>query len=340
MSQTRVRNGVGSAVMTLCMALGACGGGSGSEMTTGAICESLPPLAKKDTYKVGFAQLWEDNGPWRNANTKSMMDEATKRGYELVYDPGTKADASEQVARMNALIAAKVDVIFIAPHDETILAPSVVAARKACIPTFIVDRAVNTTIAVPGTDYVSYLGSDFRREGELTAVWLITKTGGQAKIIELEGTIGSSPGVQRKQGFDAKIASQAGMSLLVSESGDFDQTKGYDLTKKLVPMYPTANVIYSHNDAMSFGVIQALTELGKVPGQDITIVSIDGTKEGTQDIIDGSIAEITECNPKFGPVAFDTMLKYANGEQIPLEIKNVDRVFDQTNAAAYLPEAF
>jgi len=337
---SKTKRWIGALGIAATLTLAGCGGGDGTTMQTGDLCSTLPPLPLKDTYRVGFAQLYENNGPWRNANTKSMMDEALKRGYELVYNPGTKADASEQVERMQELIAAKVDAIFLAPHDETILAPSVVAARKACIPVFIEDRAVNTDIAIPGVDYVSYIGSDFRKEGELTADWLIAKTGGQAQIIEIEGTIGSSPGVQRKQGFDAQIAGQPGMSLLVSQSGDFDQQKGHDLALQLVPQYPTANVIYSHNDAMSFGIIQALGELGKVPGQDITIVSIDGTQQGTEDIINGQIAEITECNPKFGPLAFDTMLSYARGEQVPLELKNVDRVFDATTAAAYLPEAF
>ena len=321
--------------------LGACGGGSSTTTKTGeALCTSLPPLKQKASYKVGFAQLWEDHGPWRDANTASMMSEAAKRGYELVYDPGTKADPVEQVARMQALIDAKVDAIFLAPHDETVLAPSVVAARKACIPVFIVDRAVNTSIAVPGVDYVSYLGSDFRKEGELTADWLIKKTGGAGKIIELEGTVGSSPAIQRKQGFDAKIAAQAGMSIVVSQSGDFAQQKGHDLTMQLVPANPTATIIYSHNDGMSFGVLEALKELNKVPGQDIMVLSIDGTKKATQDVIDGTLAVVTECNPKYGPIAFDTLEKYARGETVPLELKNTDRVFDSTNAADYLPEAF
>ena len=304
------------------------------------VCDGLPPLAMKSTYRVGFAQLWEDNGPWRNANTASMQDEAAKRGYELVFDPGTKSDPAEQVDRMQALIDAKVDAIFLAPHDEAVLAPSVVAARKACIPTFIVDRAVNPAIAIPGTDYVSYLGSDFRLEGEQTADWLIAKTAGKAEIIELEGTVGSSPGVLRKQGFDERIKNAPGMKLLASESADFDEAKAYAATLRLVPQYPTATVIYSHNDGMSFGVLTALLELGKVPGKDILIVSIDGTKKATQDILDGKIGEVTECNPKFGPIAFDTMENYAAGLPVPVVVKNVDRVFDLGNAADYLPEAF
>jgi ribose transport system substrate-binding protein len=331
--------GISATVTASAFTLGACSSG-GTTTQMGAVCTSLPPLEQKASYRIGFSQLYEENAPWRAANTKSIMDEAAKRGYELIYTPGTKPEASEQVARMQALIDAKVDAIIIAPHDEAVLAPSVVAARRACIPVFVEDRAVDMNIAIPGVDYVSYLGSDFRKEGELTADWLIAKTGGQARIIELEGTIGSSPGVQRKQGFDARIASQAGMSILASQSGDFNQQMGHDLTLSLLPANPTATVIYSHNDAMSFGVIQALEEMGKVPGQDIMIVSIDGTRQATQHIIDGKIAEVTECNPKFGPIVFDTIEAYARGEQVPLVVRNVDRVFDITNAADYLPEAY
>jgi ribose transport system substrate-binding protein len=328
--------------LSLCsFLLVACGEGSDdSDENAQAVCKSLPPLAVKDSYKVGFAQLYEEKGPWRDANTASMLDEADKRGYEMVFDPGTKPDAAEQVARMQALIDAKVDAIFVAAHDETVLAPSVVAARRACIPTFLVDRAVDESIAIPGEDYVAYLASDFREEGVLAAKWLIEKTGGMANIIELEGTVGSSPGVLRKEGFDETIADQDGMKILASESADFNEDKAYEATKRLVKAHPTVDVIYSHNDGMSFGVVTALEEMGKVPGEDILIVSIDGTKKATEYILDGKIGVVVECNPKFGPIAFDTMESYARGEKVPLRVDNVDRVFDITNAAEYLPEAF
>ena len=216
----------------------------------------------------------------------------------------------------------------------------VVAARKACIPVFIEDRGVDNTVAVPGVDYVTYIGSDFEKEGVLIAEWLITKTGGAAKIVEFEGTIGSSAAVQRKKGFDSTIALQPGMRILVSKSADFDVKMGHDVAVSLLPQFPTADVIFTQNDGMAFGVIQALEEAGKAPGKDIMIISIDGTKQGAQYIADGKIAAITECNPKFGPIVFDTIQKYANGETVPTVIMNVDRTFDITNVASYIPEAY
>jgi galactofuranose transport system substrate-binding protein len=91
---------------------------------------------------------------------------------------------------------------------------------------------------------------------------------------------------------------------------------------------------------MAMGAIAALEAAGKVPGKDVIIVSIDGTKDATQAIIDGKLGATVECNPKFGPKAFDTLEAYANGEQIPEKIVNPDRFFDINNAADYLPEAY
>lgn len=307
---------------------------SGSDEISGPSAEAkLPPLTKKATYKVGFVQVWEEGNPWRNANTASIQAEAAKRGYELVFDTGSGFGATDEVARMEAVIAAKVDVIIVAPQDPTVLAPSIVAARRAGIPVFIEDRSIDKDVAVPGIDYVSYLGSDFRKEGTTIAEWLVAHPpAAGVKILELEGTVGSSPAVDRKKGFDEVIAAHREMTILESESGNFNQAEGYAAIKPMLAAHPEATVVFAHNDNMALGVIQALTEIGKKPG-DVQIVSIDGAKLGVQAIIDGWIGAIAECNPRFGAICFDTIEQYADGQTIPLQVKNIDRLFHTSTPA-------
>jgi ribose transport system substrate-binding protein len=313
------------------LSLGAC---SSSEDDAGTTeYTTLPPLPQKESYRVGFVQVYEENNNWRSTNTASILDEGEARGNEMIFDPGAGFGASDEAQRMQDVIDAKVDAIIVAPQDPTVLAPKVVAARRAGIPVFIEDRSIDTDIAVPGTDYVAYLGSDFETEGKLVGDWLVDHgPQGDIKIIELEGTVGSSPAVARKDGFDAVIAKHSNMEIVASESGDFSEDQAYDLIKPLLEDNPDANVIFTHNDAMAFGVITALKELGKSPG-DILIVSIDGLKEGIQNIKDGWIGAIAECNPRFGPLAFDTLESYAAGETIPLKVYNTDRLFDMTSDA-------
>ncbi|MEO6598985.1 MAG: ABC transporter substrate-binding protein [Polyangiaceae bacterium] len=321
------------AVGLAALALGACSAGS-DEASDSAVVNTLPPLIKKASYRVGFVQVWEDNSPWRSANTASIQAEAAKRGYELVFETGSGFGATDEVARMYAVIAAKVDAILIAPQDPTVLAPSIVAARRAGIPVFLEDRSIDTEIAIPGLDYVSYLGSDFVKEGASAAQWLIAHPPAAAvKILELEGTIGSSPAVDRKNGFDAEIAKHPAFKIVASESANFDPAEGYATIKTMLAAHPEANVIFSHNDNMALGVIRALTELGKQPG-DIPIISVDGEKEGIQAMKDGWISAIAECNPRFGPISFDTIEQYADGQQIPLTVKNIDRLFDASTPDA------
>ena len=122
----------------------------------------LPKLAKKEKYKVGFAQT-ESNNPWRLAQSKSMVDEAAKRGWQLVATDAA-GSAAKQVADVRSMIAQKVDFILLAPREEKPLIPAVMEAKKAGIPLILVDRNVDQSLAKGGEDYVAFIGSDFVKE--------------------------------------------------------------------------------------------------------------------------------------------------------------------------------
>jgi galactofuranose transport system substrate-binding protein len=319
-------------ILLAASALGAVG------LTAGLAFADLPPLAKKDTYKVGFAQV-ESNNPWRIAQTKSMQDEAAKLGHQLVYTDAA-GSAAKQVADVNSMIAQGVDLIFLAPREEKPLIPAVMAAKKAGIPVILLDRSVDPSLAKAGEDYVTFIGSNFIEEGQRVAEWLVKNANGKSKIIELEGTTGSSPANDRKKGFDDAINAAGGFTIVASQTGDFARDKGRQVAEALLQAHPDADIIYAHNDEMAMGAIAALEAAGKKPGTDVIVLSIDGGKEAVQAVIDGKINAVVECNPRFGPKAFETMAKYAAGEKIEPRITNADKFYDSSNAAAELPNAY
>ena len=334
--------------LAACSGPGAGGGGAASASASASApaaasgdasqAGGLPKLAKKDKYRVGFAQT-ESNNPWRLAQTKSMQDEAAKRGHELVYTDAA-GSAAKQVADVESMIAQKVDAIFLAPREEVPLAEAVLKAKAAGIPVILLDRNVDQSRAQAGRDYVTFIGSDFIEEGKRAAEWLIKATGGKAKIIELEGTTGSSPANDRKKGFHDAIQGQSGMQILASQTGDFARDKGRQVMETLLQAHPDVTAVYAHNDEMAVGAISALEAAGKKPGTDVLIVSVDGTRDALQAIIDGKMGATVECNPRFGPAAFDTLEKYANGEQIPPKIINQDKFFDASNAKQEIANAY
>jgi galactofuranose transport system substrate-binding protein len=298
----------------------------------------LPKLAAKDTYKVGFAQT-ESNNPWRLAQTNSMQGEAEARGWQMVYTDAA-GSAAKQVSDVNSMIAQGVDLIFLAPREEIPLIPAIMAAKAAGIPVILLDRNVDQTLAKAGEDYVCFIGSDFIEEGKRVADWLVANAGGKGTIIELEGTTGSSPANDRKKGFDDVIAQHPEFTIVASQTGDFARDKGRQVAETLLQAHPEANVIYAHNDEMAIGAISAVEAAGKVPGKDVLILSIDGGKEIIQLIIDGKVGACCECNPRFGPKAFDTAVAYGAGEVIAAKLINPDNFYDSTNAAEMIATAY
>jgi len=297
-----------------------------------------PPLEQKDTYVVGFAQT-ESNNPWRIAQTNSMQEEARARGHRLVYTDAA-GSAAKQVADVRSMIAQGVDLIFLAPREEKPLAPVILEAKNAGIPVILLDRNVDQSLAAAGEDYVTFIGSDFIEEGRRVGEWLVKETGGEANIIQLEGTTGSSPANDRKKGFEEAISDQPGMRILASQTGDFARDEGRQVMETLLQAHPEVDVVYAHNDEMAIGAISALEAADRTPGEDVLVLSIDGGKEAVQLVIDGKINYIVECNPRFGPKAFDTMEAYARGETIPPVLINEDRDYTAETAAEGLASAY
>lgn len=318
-----------------------------------------PPLAQKDTYVIGYPQT-DENNPWRIAQTNSVRGEIEARGWTVEYR-NAQESTQQQLADVASLIAAKVDAIFLPPREETPLAQAVLQAYQAGIPVFCLDRNVDQSIVQAGNQYVCFIGSDFYQEGARAAEWLAGTTGGQAQIIELFGTTGATAAIDRSRGFidflagtytpanpeSATAATPApvaggfpGMTIIASQTGNFTRDEGRTVFETLYQANPGATAVYAHNDEMALGAIAALEGQGKVPGQDVIVVSVDGSRDALQAIIDGKMGATVECSPFFGPIACDTLVAYAAGTAVPTQIINTDRFYDASNAAEFIDSSY
>jgi len=322
----------------LALAVASCrkdsGGGNGAAAAGGA--ESAAASGSLAGKTVGFSQMESDN-PWRIAETKSLRDEAAKRGAQLVVTDA-QGQTAKQVSDVEDLIARRVDIILLAPREFEGLAPALQAASRAKIPVILVDRAARGTA---GRDYITLLASNFIEQGQRAAAWLATATNGQAQIVELTGTPGSSVAADRAKGFRDGIATYSGMTILASQTGNFTRAQGERVMQNIAQSLGSRiTAVYAHNDEMALGAIQALKAAGRKPGQDVIVVSVDGQRAALEAIIAGELGATVESNPRFGPLAFDTIEKYLRREQIPPQIVLTDRLFDKTNAPQHLAEAF
>jgi ABC-type sugar transport system substrate-binding protein len=294
--------------------------------------------ARRDAnqFVVGFSQMESDN-PWRIAETKSLRDEAQKRGIQLVVTDA-QGQTAKQVSDVEDLIARRVSLILLAPREYEGLAPALQAAKRARIPVVLVDRAAAGT---PGEDYITLLASNFVAQGRRAAEWLAKQTNGKANIVELTGTPGSSVAADRAKGFKDEIAKHPGMKIIASQTGDFSRAAGQSVMQNVAQsLGKQINAVYAHNDEMALGAIQALKAAGLTPGRDVIVVSVDGQRAALESIMRGELGATVESNPRFGPIAFDTIEKIRRGEKVPEKIEIQDRFFDRTNAAQFVTEAY
>ena len=290
------------------------------------------PAAKAD-YVVGFYQIGAESG-WRTANTQSIQDEAKKRGIDLKFSDAQQKQEN-QIRAIRNFIAQGVDYIAFSPVVETGWEPVLKEAKEAGIPVIVSDRRPD----VPEDLYVTFIGSDFIKEGKMAGEWLAKKMDGKAVIAELEGTPGSAPANDRKKGFAEAIAAYPDMKVVFSQTGDFTRAKGKEVMEALLksPVGNQINVVYAHNDDMALGAIQAIEEAGKKPGTDIIIVSIDGVKGAFEAMIAGKLNCTVECNPLLGPPLFDAIQALKDGKTLEKRIVIEDKIFDQSVAEAELP---
>ncbi|HEX6536823.1 MAG TPA: ABC transporter substrate-binding protein [Gemmatimonadaceae bacterium] len=292
--------------------------------------------AAHDRFVVGFSQM-ESNNPWRLAETKSLRDEAAKRGYELVVTDA-QGQTSKQVSDVEDLIARHVDLILLAPREYEGLSPALQAAKRAHIPVILIDREAKGT---PGVDFVTVLASNFVEQGRRAAEWLARETHGTASIVELSLTPGSSVARDRARGFRDGIARYPGMKIIASQTGNASRATAQDVMQNIAQsLGRKITAVYAHNDEMALGAIQALGAAGLVPGKDVIVVSVDGERAALQAIAAGELGATVESNPRFGPLAFDTIERFRHGEKLPTKIVLQDDFYDRSNAAQNIARAF
>ena len=296
-------------------ALGGCGEGDGA-------------AGGKDLV-VGFSQIGSESG-WRTAETNAARAAADKRKVDLrIVDAQQRQE--NQIKAIRAFIAQGVDGILLAPVVATGWDQVLREAKAANIPVILVDRQIET--ADPSL-YLSAVASDQVLEGRQAGEWLVKAVGNRdCAVVELQGTVGSSPAIARKKGFDEAIAKAPNVRTVRSQSGDFTRSKAKEVMESAIKSLQGTRLcaVYAHNDDMMIGAIQAMKEAGLKPGKDVLTVSIDAVPDIFKAMADGEANATVELTPEMAAPALDMLIAYRKDGKTPPR-------WHQTPTRLYLPD--
>lgn len=289
---------------------------------------------------MGFAQVGAESG-WRTANTESIKESAEEAGFELKFSDA-QGKQENQITAIRSYIQQKVDIIAFSPVVETGWDAVLQEAKAAGIPVILTDRAVDSEDT---SLYETFLGSDFVKEGQDAGQWLVDNAAdadvdgdGDVNVVQLEGTTGAAPAIDRGEGFAEAISADPSIEVTASQTGDFTRDGGKQVMESFLNSEDGIDVVFAHNDDMGLGAIEAIEAAGLTPGKDIKIITVDAVHDGMQALADGKINFIVECNPLLGPQLMDLAQQVLDGEEIPERVVTEETTFTQEQAVEALPD--
>lgn len=294
----------------------------------------------EDLIVVGFSQLGSES-MWRTGNTASIQNALSEeKGFFLQFN-NARQKQENQIKAIRSFISQRVDYIVFAPVTEDGWATVLTEAKEAGIPVILVDREIS------GMDahlYTTRVGTDAYWEGKQAAIWLeqdLEKSGQseeEINIVILQGTPGSSVQIGRNSGFMEIANAHSNWKILDQKPADFTTAKGKEVMEQYLQKHEDIDVLFSQNDDMTFGAVEALREAGVYVGEgdDIRILSIDGGKDALQLVEDGVIDVDVECNPEQGEMVAEVIHKMENDEEIEKEYIVEDCVFTKDNVKEYI----
>jgi ribose transport system substrate-binding protein len=289
--------------------LAACGGGPRDRRLTVAVI----PMGTTHEY-------------WKSIHAGAVKA-AREEGVEIVWKgPQKEDDRAQQIAVVEDMISRRVHGIVLAPLDGRGLQKPVAEAKRAGIPTVIVDSGL------AGDDPISFIATDNYKGGQLGARRLVEVLGGQGSIILMRVMVGAESTMRREQGFLDEIRNHPGIRILSdNQYGGITTETAYQTGENLLNRFPGVEGVFCPNESTTFGMLRALTDAGKA-GK-VRFVGFDSSDKLITALRERRLLGLVLQNPfRMGELGVRTLVRHLRNPQAPLE-KRVD-----TGATVATPE--
>jgi ribose transport system substrate-binding protein len=219
------------------------------------------------------------------ADGAKAHQQANPEQYELLVN-GIKdeSDLTQQVALVEQMMAKGVDAIVIAPADSKALVPVLKRAAKNGITVVNIDNKLDAEVLAQAGFTAPFVGPDNRDGAKTVGDYLATQLPAEAEVAIIGGIATAFNSQQRQQGF-VDAMSNANMTIVSQQNGDWMQAKASTITAALVAEYPNLAAILCANDSMAIGAAAALKQAGKA--EQIKVVGFDNIQAAQALISEG-----------------------------------------------------
>ena len=220
------------------------------------------------------------NNPWFVVLAETAKEAAEDLGYQAtIFD--SQNDNAKEKSHFENIIAVGYDAILFNPTDADGSVSNVVMAKEEGIPTFCMDREVNSDAPVSQVLSDNYSGCV-----ELGR-YFVDKLNRKGKYVELLGLVGDNNTWNRSRGFHSVVDNYPELEMVAQQTAEFDRTKAMEVMESILQAHPDIGAVFCGNDAMAMGAYQALESAGKA--EEVMVFGFDGAEDVVQAIRDGKI---------------------------------------------------
>jgi ribose transport system substrate-binding protein len=274
-------------------------------------------------------------------NAQAQADEYDDVDFKLLE----AADADSQAQQIQQVISEKPDVLVVLPQDGESLTPVAQQAEAAGIPVVNIDRLFTQPDAATAT----ILGDNYQI-GILAADYIAEELNCKGNVVEIQGLAGISVTQERTEGFTdelKKACPDGGIEVIAQQPGDFDPAKGLTVMENILQSEDQIDAVYTHDDDMAQGVVQAIRNAGR--DDEMFLTGVGGSSDAMEQIEEGGLYRATFLyNPNMAATAVTMARLLALGEgfpelvppEVPRQIIVPAAVVTKDNVADYKQYAF
>ena len=203
------------------------------------------------TYKIAVSQCSEDI--WRNKlNDELKMGTYIYDNIELHFASADDND-EKQIEQINQFVNDGIDLLIVAPNQTVTVSPVIDKVFNQGIPVIVFDRKTNSE------KYTALIGADNFEMGRLMGEFIATQLKGKGRVLEIMGLKGSSPAIERHNGFMKALGNYPGITLVASLQGDWTEESAVKAIKDYQGNLTNIDFVFGQNDRMAVGAAKTLT---------------------------------------------------------------------------------
>lgn len=330
----------------LALGVAACGGGDTKTVTVQAPAAQTADTEGGGTGKTVriIASVPPTDHGWLGAISKNAKA-AAKLHSDVKFELLQAADADSQAQQIEQAIAQKPDALVVLPQDGEALTPVAQKAERAGIPVINIDR----TFSKPDAATATILGDNYQI-GTLAADYIGDQLKCNGNVVEIQGLAGISVTEDRSKGFTDELKKKCpngGVKVVASQPGDFNPDTGLKVMENILNAQKKIDAVYTHDDDMAQGVVQAIRNAGR--DKDMFLTGVGGSSDAMKQIKAGGLYRATFLyNPNMAASAVNMARLIALGQgfpelsppEVPRQLIVPAAVVTQDNVSKYEKYAF